>query len=335
MKRYRWYLLAALLAAIAAGGLLRLRFFCPPLTLFQYAYQHLLGVPPPPTLRVTYLGVSTLLIEDGGDAILIDGFFTRPDINLFNLANSPVATDPAKVAAALAANRITTTTGTRELTLAAVIVNHSHHDHVLDAPEVAKQTGAFLVGSATTANIGRGAGVPEDRLRIFNAGSASTYCFARFPVTAVRTGHVGIDSAQPPQEVTTPLVPATVGGYLEGGTYAIFVSHKGRTLMVQGSAGFRTDALQSRSANVVYLSVGGLTLLDPGPGDSYWSETVGKVSPSRIFTIHWDALSGEVSNTSTLIGTAGVNFINNRAAAAGIAVVKPPVGEQHDPFEGL
>ena len=30
-------------------------------------------------LRVTFLGVSTLLFDDGSTAILLDGFFTRPN----------------------------------------------------------------------------------------------------------------------------------------------------------------------------------------------------------------------------------------------------------------
>jgi hypothetical protein len=62
MKRYWWAITAALLAAILAGSLLRLRLFCPPLTLVEYAYARLFGSPAPPTLKVTYLGVATLLI---------------------------------------------------------------------------------------------------------------------------------------------------------------------------------------------------------------------------------------------------------------------------------
>jgi L-ascorbate metabolism protein UlaG (beta-lactamase superfamily) len=266
---------------------------------------------------------------------MIDGFFTRPTVSFLNLDNSAVASDPAKVADALQARGISTTATARALVLSALIVNHSHYDHALDAPEIAKQTGALLVGSATTANIGRGAGVPEDRLRIVNPDGAASYCFSPFTVTMVRTGHVGIDSTQPVQEITTPLVPTTVGGYVEGGTYAVIVRRRGRTLMVQGSAGFRTDALQNRSADVVYLSVGGLSLLNAAPGDAYWNETVGKVSPRRIFPIHWDSLSGGLSNSESVIGLAGMAFVNDRAAAAGIEVVKPLVEEKHDPFGGL
>ena len=38
--------------------------------------------------------------------------------------------------------------------LAAVFPVHSHYDHAMDAPEVARRTGALLLGSESTANIG-------------------------------------------------------------------------------------------------------------------------------------------------------------------------------------
>jgi len=36
-----------------------------------------------PGLRVMFLGVSTLLFDDGDTAILTDGFFTRPENSIF------------------------------------------------------------------------------------------------------------------------------------------------------------------------------------------------------------------------------------------------------------
>jgi hypothetical protein len=36
----------------------------------------------------------------------------------------------------------------------------------MDAPEVAKRTGAMLLGSESTANIGRGWGLPEEQIRV-------------------------------------------------------------------------------------------------------------------------------------------------------------------------
>lgn len=42
-----------------------------------------------------------------------------------------------------------------------VVITHSHSDYMLDAPSVAKGTGAVIIGSEGTANIARTEGVPD------------------------------------------------------------------------------------------------------------------------------------------------------------------------------
>jgi L-ascorbate metabolism protein UlaG (beta-lactamase superfamily) len=331
MRRLVWYagVIAAVLALIAAA-VVRLYPFdrC---ILDDLAHS---SAPPPP-LFVTFLGVSTLLIDDGTDAILIDGYFTRPGVTF---GSTPVAPDHGKIDAALATAQITTTTVARSLRLAAVVVNHSHYDHALDAPEVANKTGARLVGSATTANIARGrdAPVPEQRLRVFNAAGDTRLCLGSFTTTAVRTGHLRIAGIVPAAgEITTPANPTTADSYVEGGTWTIFVRRRGRTIMVQGSAGFAPGALAGRRADVVYLAVAGLSSspLVAGPSNDYWSETVATVMPRRIYPIHWDPLGGPLTNDPQF--QAGLDFASQRAADAGIEFQKPEVGQKLEPFAGL
>jgi glyoxylase-like metal-dependent hydrolase (beta-lactamase superfamily II) len=43
------------------------------------------------------------------------------------------------------------------------LIGHAHYDHILDAPEVCKQTGARLIGSKATLMYGRSAGLSESR----------------------------------------------------------------------------------------------------------------------------------------------------------------------------
>jgi len=47
-----------------------------------------------------------------------------------------------------------------------------HFDHAMDAPFFAKLCGAVPVGSESTAQVGRGAGLGEDRIRVVSAGDA-------------------------------------------------------------------------------------------------------------------------------------------------------------------
>ena len=115
-------------------------------------------------VTVTFLGNTTLLITDGQTSLMTDGFFTRPD--MASLLFGRLEPDSGLIRAALQRAGVTR--------LAAVIPAHSHHDHAMDAPEVARQTGALLLGSASSANIGRGWGLPESQIRVVEPAQAPT-----------------------------------------------------------------------------------------------------------------------------------------------------------------
>jgi L-ascorbate metabolism protein UlaG (beta-lactamase superfamily) len=330
-----WRLIsAALIAAILASLLLIRVDACPqPMNILEYLRTYGLHILSS-RLRVTFLGASTLLFEDTSQAILIDGFFTRPKLGPF-VSNTAVEPDNTAIDAALKQAQITTTDEPRTLSLAGVVVNHSHYDHAMDSSVVADRTGALLVGSNSTANIARGRMFPEERLRVISGGES--FCIGRFRISIVRTGHV------PPfggGDITEPTDPTTVGDYKEGGTFAIFVQYsgRGRTILVQGSAGFAPGALQGKSAAVAYLAVGALSLPSniAVHRDAYWNEVV-TVAPRRVMPIHWDGLVGPLTAPlePTTDGTAGIAFIKKRADAAGINVQVPAVWDKVDPFTGL
>src|SRR3954468_24481021 len=103
-------------------------------------------------LAVTFLGVSTLLLDDGSAAMLTDGFFSRP--GLLAVGAGRIVPQKSRITACL--NRA------RVARLSAVVPAHTHYDHVLDSPVVAELTGATLIGSRSAAEVGRGYGLPEE-----------------------------------------------------------------------------------------------------------------------------------------------------------------------------
>ena len=279
-------------------------------------------------LRVTFLGVSTLLFDDGETAILTDGFFTRPDRTKVFIGK--VAPDRALIAKSLERSGIKQ--------LAAVIVTHSHYDHAMDSPEVAKLTGALVVGSESTANIARGWGLTEDHIR--TVGDGESVSFGRFQVTLIRSRHA--PTVFTGGEIREPLVPPVrANHYQEGGIFSVLIKHDEKTLLVQSSAGFVEAALRCRRADVVFLALGGLGRQDHVFQHAYWREIVKTVGARRIIPIHWDDFTLPLEQPLVPIPflfdnfAKSMAFLLDRGRQDDVDVKFAPTWTQIDPFVGL
>ena len=276
---WRWLAGAlALLVTAAVAYIIVRRYDHPSLAPYENVR---LGPSPTPAddgVTVTFLGVSTVLVQDGETAILTDGFFSRPAF--LRTVLGKIAPDAAAIDAALARAGITE--------LAAVIVVHSHYDHAMDAPLVAERTGAMLVGSGSTANVGRGAGLAEERMHVVR--DTETLRFGRFEVTLVPSRHLPHGMAM--GTIDAPLVPpARATDYLEGGSWSVLIRHPAGTLLIQGSAGWIDGALAGRQADVVLLGIAGLATQPQAYGERYLAEVVDAVGARLVVPIHWDDFS--------------------------------------------
>ena len=142
----------------------------------QYADRF--DVPPAQgAFGVTFLGVATLLLRDGESAVLTDGFFSRPSLARVGLRK--VSPDLTRIDSALSRAGVDR--------LDAVAPVHTHFDHAMDSAVVAERTGATLVGSESAANVGRGHGLPADRIRVVDPGRPVT--LGSFTLTFVESRH--------------------------------------------------------------------------------------------------------------------------------------------------
>jgi L-ascorbate metabolism protein UlaG (beta-lactamase superfamily) len=232
-------------------------------------------------VTVIWLGVSTLLFDDGETQILIDGFFSRPSIAdiVFGV---PVESDAAQV------NFILDEYQMRRL--AAIIPVHSHFDHAMDIGAIANRSSASILGSQTTAQIARGAGVPEDQIVV--AEIDSEYIFGNFSVRMISSNHapIGWGGSVPfAGEIKEPLaVPAPVSAWREGKSYSIVISHAQGTTLIQGSSGFLPGALDDVGADVVMLGTWGLESLGRSYTEQYWLASVTSTGAKRVLPIHFD-----------------------------------------------
>ena len=236
---------------------------------------------PEAAVTATWLGVTTLLFDDGETQILIDGFISRPSL-FESLTKRPVSYDAPMI------NYVMNEYQMRRL--AAIIPAHSHYDHAMDIGAIANRSSASILGSETTANIARGANVPEDQIVIAEAGSP--YNFGNFTVTLVQSVHapIGLRGEVPlAGTVDEPLgLPAPITAWREGGSYSIVISHPQGTTIVQGSAGYRQGALDDVQADVVMLGVGLLGTLGRDYTERYWQALVTSTGATRVFPVHFD-----------------------------------------------
>jgi len=102
-----------------------------------------------PTLSVQYLGTAGFVLSDGEHTVVLDPYLTRP--GLFTSLTKPLAPDTVLIKQHIPqAND--------------VLIGHAHHDHILDGPDLCKQTGARLIGSSSTYQVGLAAGLPATQL---------------------------------------------------------------------------------------------------------------------------------------------------------------------------
>ncbi|GAA4691205.1 MBL fold metallo-hydrolase [Nocardioides conyzicola] len=291
----------------------------------QYADRF--DVPPAAGLfGVTFLGVTSLLLDDGETRLLTDGFFSRPSLGKVTLGR--IAPDPVRIDAALArvgADR-----------LAAVIPVHSHYDHAMDSAVVADRTGADLVGGASTAYVGRGHGLPEDRIRVVTPGEPMSY--GAFTLTFIESHHCPPDRF--PGEITAPVVPPVkAGAYKCGEAWSILVEHAGgQSALLQGSAGYVEGSLTGRRADVAYLGVGQLGVQSEDYIRTYWAETVAAVGATRVVLTHWDDFFRPLDQPLRALPYLGddldvtVRLLEELAAASGLTVHFPTVWQREDPW---
>ncbi len=234
-------------------------------------------------IRVTYLGVSTLLIDDGETQLLMDGFVSRPKLG--KVAFGRIKSDTAKV------KTIVTHLGITRLK--AVFTAHSHYDHALDAPYFARYCNAGLYGSFSTLNIGRGAGLNEKQLHLYSPGKEMA--FGKFRVTILNSKHtppftfMGKSNDDLGRQITAPLQqPAKSEAFTEGGAFDVLVKHGSHSIYIKASTNFIPGALDSVTADVLFLGIASLSKQGVAFRDSFYTETVAKLKPKILVPIHWD-----------------------------------------------
>lgn len=244
-----------------------------------------------PALRVTWLGTAGVRIDDGWTALLVDPFVTRPVLGAVALGTR-IAPDAEEIEA-----RVDRTD------VAAVLVSHSHYDHAMDAPRLAEQAGAELVGSPSTAALGHAAGLDPATVRIVEPGVPLRYGDFRITFLESRHGAVLAGRVPFPGEIDEGVaLPMRARDYRMGGAYGIVIEHPAGTIVHHASAAWIDGMYEGVHADVVLLGLAGHR--DPG---EYVQAVVDATGARRIVPIHWDSFFRPLSRPLRALRSADVS----------------------------
>jgi L-ascorbate metabolism protein UlaG (beta-lactamase superfamily) len=195
-------------------------------------------------VTLTYLGVAGWQLTDGKHTILLDPYFSRPDLPADD--STLIAPDEAAIAARVPARA--------DL----ILVGHSHFDHLLDVPSVARLTGAQVLGTESTARVALAAGLPADRVIPVKGGE--DYQFEGFSVRVIPSLHSALDDKHVlggntviPEGITLPMARKA---YAEGGTLAFLVRISAREVLLLGTANFIERELEGIHPAAAVVAVG-------------------------------------------------------------------------------
>lgn len=259
----------------------------------EYMYKSAAAdqAPAAPGMKVTFLGTSSLLFDDGETRILIDGFVTRPG-NLMQLLFGEIGSDRALVRQAL--ERL----GLEHID--AIPVFHSHYDHAMDSPEIARLTGATMLGSLSTAMIGRGWGLPERQLQVVEPGKS--YAFGKFTLRFYESKHVPlpgiIESTGMMGEIDKPLhQPASLYSYAEGVTWAILIEHPlGNSMLHSGAMSpAEPQTLAGVKIDSLFVCTPGLPKLSAAEQEAFYQTLIRGTGARRVVPVHWDDFAKPLS----------------------------------------
>lgn len=276
--------------------------------------------------RVTFLGVATLVLDDGTSAVMTDGFFSRP--GLPRLVVGKIAPDRDRIVAGLRLGGVDR--------LDAIVPVHSHFDHILDTAVVAELTGAVMAAGDSGLHVARGHGLPQEQTHHLDEGAPTT--FGAWTLTPFAGHHCPPDRY--PGDITGPITPpARVTDYRCGETWSLHIAHdSGRTAAVIGSAGFVPGALDGVSADVIYLGVGQLGLMDETYMTDFWTETVRAVGAKTVVLIHWDDFFRPLDKPLRTLPYAGddldvtMRVLHRLADEDGASLHLPRLNAREDPW---
>ena len=260
-------------------------------------------------IELTYLGTAGFIIKSQQRTVVLDPYLSR--IGVTELLR-PLHTNTALLKKYIPKAD-------------EVLIGHAHYDHILDAPDLCKQTGARLIGSRATCMVGRAAGLPESQL-VETEGREDIACGA-WTVRGLPSIHgKAIMGRIPiPGDILSPPVWPPKMLDLKHGLVLNWLVDTGKLKIVHiDSADFIAEELQGVQADVVCLCAIGRKYRP-----NYVKEVVELLKPKWIVPCHWDTMFTPFEQEPDYIPSVDLAGFVQEIKDAGVEpIVMPMRGKQ-------
>jgi L-ascorbate metabolism protein UlaG (beta-lactamase superfamily) len=224
-------------------------------------------------LELEWLGVAGYRLSYAGQTLYIDPYLSRVPLSSV-IRRTPALADPALH------ERYLRPPGR----LAGVLVGHTHFDHAIDVPEIARRHGCNAYGSSSLVNLMRLHGLGE---RAVEVQPNQRYELGPFTVTFIPSLHskLLLGFAVPfDGELTCEHLDAlSPSAYKCGQVWGIHIEVAGTTFYHQGSANLIDAVLPHGGVDVFLAGIAGRSFTR-----DYWARILPHLQPRTIVASHFD-----------------------------------------------
>lgn len=241
-------------------------------------------------IRMTHLGAAGWEITDGRTIVLLDPFPSRIRYKgkAFGTTDAPSHPGDERPVYGLDDPVYSDTAEIDRRIRGAdyILVSHSHFNHCMDVPYIARKYGAKIIGSGSTANIAAAYGVPDEQIYAVHGGQ--DYQFPELSVRVIPSLHSPLAGRHYFDADTVPRsakAPMRLGEFVEGGTFAYLLRMAGREILMFGSMNFIEREVEGLRPDAALIAAGKarLNLHD------YTGRLLRALGhPPLIVATHWD-----------------------------------------------
>jgi L-ascorbate metabolism protein UlaG (beta-lactamase superfamily) len=254
----------------------------------------------PAGLEVEWLGVSGYRLTCEGRTLFVDPYLSRLPFRDLVLRRRALPD-------AAALDRFVNAPGE----VVGVLVGHTHFDHAVDAPALARRFGCRAYGSRSLVNLMALHGLAEQAVEV---EPYRTYELGPFEVSFTPSLHskllLGLAVPYDGELCCDQLDSLSPGAYRCGQVWGISIAVAGLRLYHQGSANLVEDAIRERDVDVFLAGVAGRSFTR-----DYWRRILPILSPRTVVPTHYDNFFAPLGDPLKFVANVQLRALPEEIAA--------------------